>query len=167
MQQNTALATPCTPRGLTLLKDLALNKGTAFSAEERSRYGLEGLLPLSSKKLDGQVERVLGPLEAKPTDLERYIYLIGLEDRNGTLFYRAVMSDLARFIPILYDPIVAEACLAFGHIYRRARGMSVGPGAGGAGRRVHSGGAGGLRRSSASSGVASGHRARPHLACGF
>jgi malic enzyme len=65
----------------------------------------------------------LGHLEAKPTDLERYIYLIGLSDRNETLFYRTVMSDPARFIPILYDPTVAEACLTFGHIYRRARGM--------------------------------------------
>ena len=64
-------------------------------------------------------------LDAKPTDLERYIYLIGLVDRNETLFYRAVMSDPARFIPILYDPTVADACLAFGHIYRRARGMYV------------------------------------------
>jgi malate dehydrogenase (oxaloacetate-decarboxylating)(NADP+) len=64
-------------------------------------------------------------LEAKPNDLERYIYLIGLSDRNETLFYRAVMSDPARFIPILYDPTVADACLAFGHIYRRARGMYI------------------------------------------
>jgi malate dehydrogenase (oxaloacetate-decarboxylating)(NADP+) len=64
-------------------------------------------------------------LDAKPNDLERYIYLIGLSDRNETLFYRAVMSDPARFIPILYDPTVADACLAFGHIYRRARGMYI------------------------------------------
>ena len=59
-------------------------------------------------------------LDAKPTDLERYIYLIGLADRNETLFYRTVMSDPARFMPILYDPTVADACLTFGHIYRRA-----------------------------------------------
>jgi malate dehydrogenase (oxaloacetate-decarboxylating)(NADP+) len=64
-------------------------------------------------------------LDAKPNDLERYIYLIGLSDRNETLFYCAVMSDPARFIPILYDPTVADACLTFGHIYRRARGMYV------------------------------------------
>ncbi len=64
-------------------------------------------------------------LDAKPNDLERYIYLIGLSDRNETLFYRTVMSDPARFIPILYDPTVADACLAFGHIYRRARGMYI------------------------------------------
>jgi malate dehydrogenase (oxaloacetate-decarboxylating)(NADP+) len=90
-----------------------------------SRFGLEGLLPPSTETLDRQVERVLGHLDAKPNDLERYIYLIGLSDRNETLFYRTVMSDPARFIPILYDPTVADACLAFGHIYRRARGMYI------------------------------------------
>jgi malate dehydrogenase (oxaloacetate-decarboxylating)(NADP+) len=67
----------------------------------------------------------MGHLDEKPNDLERYIYLIGLSDRNETLFYRAVMSDPARFIPILYDPTVADACLAFGHIYRRARGLYI------------------------------------------
>jgi malate dehydrogenase (oxaloacetate-decarboxylating)(NADP+) len=109
--------------GVALLDDPIRNKGTAFTAEERRRYGLEGLLPHAVENLDRQVERVLGHLDAKPTDLERYIYLIGLSDRNETLFYRTVMSDPARFIPILYDPTVADACLTFGHIYRRARGM--------------------------------------------
>jgi malate dehydrogenase (oxaloacetate-decarboxylating)(NADP+) len=113
-------------RGLELLNDPVLNKGTAFTLEERRRLGLEGLLPPSTDSLDRQVERVLGHLDAKPDDLERYIYLIGLSDRNETLFYRTVMSDPARFIPILYDPTVADACLAFGHIYRRARGMYIG-----------------------------------------
>jgi malate dehydrogenase (oxaloacetate-decarboxylating)(NADP+) len=112
-------------RGAELLDDSKRNKGTAFSQQEREAYGLVGLLPHSVESLDRQVERVMGHLEAKPTDLERYIYLVGLSDRNETLFYRAVMSDPARFIPILYDPTVAEACLTFGHIYRRARGMYI------------------------------------------
>jgi malate dehydrogenase (oxaloacetate-decarboxylating)(NADP+) len=111
--------------GLALLNDPAGNKGTAFTEDERRRFGLEGLLPASAESLDRQVERVLGHLEAKPTDLERYVYLIGLSDRNETLFYRTVMSDPMRFIPILYDPTVADACLTFGHIYRRARGMYI------------------------------------------
>jgi malate dehydrogenase (oxaloacetate-decarboxylating)(NADP+) len=111
--------------GAALLGDPIRNKGTAFTREERSLYGLEGLLPYSVDTVDQQVERVLEHLDAKPTDLERYIYLTGLEDRNETLFYRTVMSDPARFIPILYDPTVAYACLAFGHIYRRARGMYI------------------------------------------
>ncbi len=113
------------PRGAALLNDSERNKGTAFTVEERREFGLEGLLPPSVDSLDRQVERVLKHLEAKPDDLERYIYLIGLLDRNETLFYRTVMSDPARFIPILYDPTVADACLTFGHIYRRARGMYI------------------------------------------
>jgi malate dehydrogenase (oxaloacetate-decarboxylating)(NADP+) len=112
-------------QGRALLDDPARNKGTAFTHDERRKYGLEGLLPYSIDTIDRQVERVMGHLDAKPTDLDRYIYLIGLSDRNETLFYRTVMSDPARFIPILYDPTVADACLAFGHIYRRARGMYI------------------------------------------
>jgi len=110
-------------RGQALLDTPTLNKGTAFTLEERREYGLEGLLPHTVETLDRQLERVLQHLDAKPTDLERYIYLIGLADRNETLFYRTVMSDPARFIPILYDPTVANACLTFGHIFRRARGL--------------------------------------------
>jgi malate dehydrogenase (oxaloacetate-decarboxylating)(NADP+) len=114
-----------TLRGVALLDDPARNKGTAFTTEERRKFGLEGLLPRSEESLDRQLERVMQHLDAKPTDLERYIYLIGLLDRNETLFYRTVMSDPARFMPIVYDPTVADACLAFGHIYRRARGMYI------------------------------------------
>jgi len=111
--------------GVALLNDPTRNKGTAFSEGERRRYGLEGLLPPSSESLDRQVERVLSHLDGKMSDLDKYVYLIGLSDRNETVFYRTVMSDPARFIPILYDPTVAEACLAFGHLYRRARGMYI------------------------------------------
>jgi malate dehydrogenase (oxaloacetate-decarboxylating)(NADP+) len=123
----TAKVQPLTssPHGVAVLDDPALNKGTAFTVEERRRFGLEGLLPQSVEGIDRQVERVMEHLDAKPTDLERYSYLTGLLDRNQTLFYRTVMSDPARFIPILYDPTVADACLAFGHIYRRARGMYI------------------------------------------
>src|ERR1700761_2221025 len=113
------------PHGAALLNDAIRNKGTAFTLAERSEFALEGLLPPSVDSLDRQAERVMRHLDVKPNDLERYIYLIGLLDRNEALFYRAVMSDPARFIPILYDPTVADACLAFGHIYRRARGMYV------------------------------------------
>jgi malate dehydrogenase (oxaloacetate-decarboxylating)(NADP+) len=112
-------------RGAALLEDPILNKGTAFTADERRKFGLEGLLPPAVESLERQVERVMGHLAAKETDLERYIYLIGLADRNETLFYRTVMSDPARFVPILYDPTVADACLSFGHIFRRARGMYI------------------------------------------
>jgi malate dehydrogenase (oxaloacetate-decarboxylating)(NADP+) len=125
MPQAATHSTSNTLRGIALLNDPALNKGTAFTPEEREHLGLEGLLPPSTDTLERQVERVLGHLDGKPNDLERYIYLVGLVDRNETLFYRTVMSDPARFIPILYDPTVADACLAFGHLYRRARGMYI------------------------------------------
>lgn len=111
--------------GVALLSDPAYNKGTAFSLQERRQFALEGLLPHAVESLERQVERVMEHLDAKPNDLERYIYLVGLEDRNKTLFYRTVMSDPARFIPIVYDPTVADACLSFGHIYRRPRGMYI------------------------------------------
>jgi malate dehydrogenase (oxaloacetate-decarboxylating)(NADP+) len=111
--------------GPALLNDPVRNKGTAFTLEERRTLGIEGFLPPAVDTLERQVNRVLEHLDAKPTDLERYIYLIGLSDRNETLFYRTVMSDPARFIPILYDPTVGEACLTFGHLYRRTRGMYI------------------------------------------
>lgn len=111
--------------GRKLLDDARLNKGTAFTPEERESYGLQGLLPHAVESLDRQAERVMGHLEQKTSDLERYVYLIGLLDRNETLFYRVVMSDPMRFLPIVYDPTVGEACIKFGHIYRRARGMYV------------------------------------------
>ncbi|MBV9183334.1 MAG: NAD-dependent malic enzyme, partial [Acidobacteria bacterium] len=112
-------------RGISLLNDSARNHDTAFSPEERRRYAIEGLLPHAYESLERQAERVLRHLDVKPTDLEQYIYLTGLTDRNETLFYYTVMSDPARFIPILYDPTVADACDAFGHIYRRPRGMHI------------------------------------------
>ena len=112
-------------KGQAVLDDPRANKGTAFTIEERERLGLQGLLPHAVETLDRQAERVLGHLDQKPSDLERYVYLAGLLDRNETLFYRVVMSDPARFLPIVYDPTVGEACLKFGHIYRRSRGMYV------------------------------------------
>ncbi len=112
-------------RGSAILDDPRANRGTAFTLNERERLGLSGLLPHAVETLDRQAERAFGHLDQKPTDLERYIYLIGLLDRNQTLFYRVVMSDPARFLPIVYDPTVGEACLKFGHLYRRARGLYV------------------------------------------
>ena len=109
--------------GLQVLLDRALNKGTGFSADERSDLHLEGLLPAAVDTLDLQVQRALDHLAAKPNDLEQYIYLQELCDRNSTLFYALLMSDPARFIPIVYDPTIADACLTYGHIYRRPQGM--------------------------------------------
>jgi malate dehydrogenase (oxaloacetate-decarboxylating)(NADP+) len=110
-------------RGREVLDNPNLNKGTAFTDKEREQLGLVGLLPDSVEDIDLQLERVLGHLKEKPTDLERYIYLIGLADRNETLFYKVLMSDPARFLEIVYDPTIGEACLKFDHIFRRPRGM--------------------------------------------
>ena len=110
-------------RGIDLLRDPQLNKFTAFTESEREALGLEGLLPAAVDSEETQVRRALQQLGQKPTDLERYIYLIQLLDADETLFYRVLMSDPARFLPIVYDPTVGEACLKFGHIFRRPRGM--------------------------------------------
>jgi malate dehydrogenase (oxaloacetate-decarboxylating)(NADP+) len=112
-------------RGIDVLNNPTLNKGSGFTQKERKDLGLIGLLPAGIETIDQQVERVLGHLAQKPTDLERYIYLIGLQDRNETLFYKVVTSDPERFLPIVYDPTVAEACLKFAYIYRRSRGLYV------------------------------------------
>jgi len=113
------------PTGMSLLNDHVRNHGTAFTLEQRRADHLEGLLPHSVETLSRQAERVLKNLEAEPTDLARYLSLIALSDQNETLFYFVVMSDPAHFIPILYDPTIADACLAYGHIYRRPRGMYI------------------------------------------
>lgn len=112
-------------KGISLLYDHARNHDTAFTPAERRSYGIEGLLPHAYESLERQAERVLQHLDAKPSDLEQYIYLTSLADRDETLFYYTVMSNPARFIPILYDPTVADACEAFGHIYRRPQGMYI------------------------------------------
>jgi len=109
--------------GIELLHDPSLNKSTAFTEAEKQALGLVGLVPDITETDEIQLQRVNLQLAQKPTDLERYIYLINLLDHNETLFYRTVMSDPARFLPIVYDPTIGEACLKFGHIYRQPRGM--------------------------------------------
>jgi malate dehydrogenase (oxaloacetate-decarboxylating)(NADP+) len=109
--------------GVEVLRDPSLNKSTAFSEAEKRALGLIGLVPDVTETEDLQLRRVNLQLAEKPTDLERYIYLINLLDHNEALFYRTIMSDPARFLPIVYDPTIGEACLKFGHIYRQARGM--------------------------------------------
>ena len=110
-------------RGVELLQDPSLNKSTAFTEAEKQDLGLVGLVPDLTETDDLQLRRVTLQLAGKPTDLERYIYLINLLDHNEVLFYRTIMSDPARFLPIVYDPTIGEACLKFGHIYRQPRGM--------------------------------------------
>jgi malate dehydrogenase (oxaloacetate-decarboxylating)(NADP+) len=112
-------------RGGELLYNPRLNKSTAFSERERDALGLVGLLPDVVEGEELQIRRVLQQLGHKPTDLERYVYLMNLLDHDETLFYKVLMDDPARFLPIVYDPTIAEACLKFGHIFRGPRGMYV------------------------------------------
>jgi malate dehydrogenase (oxaloacetate-decarboxylating)(NADP+) len=101
----------------------SLNKSTAFTEAEKEALGLVGLVPDVTETEDLQLRRVMLQLAAKNADLDRYIYLINLLDHDETLFYRTIMSDPSRFLPIVYDPTIGEACLKFGHIYRQARGV--------------------------------------------
>jgi malate dehydrogenase (oxaloacetate-decarboxylating)(NADP+) len=110
-------------RGMDLLQDPSLNKSTAFSEAEKQALGIVGLVPDVTESPDVQLSRVMMQLGQKSTDLDRYIYLVNLLDHDETLFYRTIMSDPARFLPIVYDPTIGEACLKFGHIYRQTRGM--------------------------------------------
>jgi len=114
---------PMTKHGIEVLRDPSLNKSTAFTEEEKQALGIVGLIPDVTESEDLQLSRVMMQLGHKTTDLDRYVYLVNLLDHNETLFYRTIMSDPARFLPIVYDPTIGEACLKFGHIYRQARGM--------------------------------------------
>ena len=114
---------PTDKRGIELLHDPFLNKSTAFTEAEKQALGIVGMVPDVTETEDLQLIRVMMQLGHKNTDLDRYIYLLNLLDHNETLFYRTVMSDPARFLPIVYDPTIGEACLKFGHIYRQPRGM--------------------------------------------
>ena len=110
-------------RGIDLLWDPSLNKSTGFTEAEKQALDIVGLVPDVTESMDLQLNRVRMQLGHKTTDLDRYIYLINLLDHDETLFYRTIMSDPAYFLPIVYDPTIAEACLKFGHIYRQTRGM--------------------------------------------
>jgi malate dehydrogenase (oxaloacetate-decarboxylating)(NADP+) len=111
--------------GSSLLNDPLFNKGTAFSESERDALGLRGLLPPRIHTLNEQVARVLENLERKLSDLEKYIFLISLQDRNKTLFYRVVIDNIEKLMPLIYTPTVGQACLEYGHIFRRPRGIFI------------------------------------------
>jgi malate dehydrogenase (oxaloacetate-decarboxylating)(NADP+) len=112
-------------RGVKILHDPVRNKGTAYTEAERDYLGLRGLLPPRVHSLAEQELRVLGNIREKPTDLERYLYLIALQDRNETLFYRVVMNNIEEMMPLIYTPTVGKACQEFQHIFRTPRGFYV------------------------------------------
>lgn len=112
-------------RGAALLAEPLLNKGTAFTERERDALGLRGLLPPRVFTLDEQVERSLAALSRKTDPLEKYIYLTNLQNRNEVLFYRLVTDHLEEMVPLIYTPTVGQACLEYGAIYRRSRGLFI------------------------------------------
>ncbi len=110
-------------RGRALLLEPLLNKGSAFAPDERDALHLSGHLPAAVCTIDQQLDRTYENFCAKTTDLERFIYLTSLHDRNETLFFRLVLTHIDEMMPIIYTPVVGEACQKFSHIYRRARGL--------------------------------------------
>jgi malate dehydrogenase (oxaloacetate-decarboxylating) len=111
--------------GAVLLAIPALNKGTAFTEVERARFGLHGLLPPHVETLDEQVIRAYKAFHAYQSDLKRHINLRALQDNNEVLFYRLLLDHIEEMTPIVYTPVVAEACQHFSHIYRRPRGLFI------------------------------------------
>jgi malate dehydrogenase (oxaloacetate-decarboxylating) len=124
-QRVAEVVPPRIPRGMDLLDTPLLNKGTAFTDEERTQFGMHGLLPPHVETLEEQVVRAYGAYQRKEDNLERHIYLRALQDNNEVLFYRLVLDHIEEMTPIVYTPTVALACQEFSHIYRRPRGMFI------------------------------------------
>ena len=123
IQSVSALATALT--GTQLIDTPLLNKGTAFTKEERHLLLLEGLLPPHYETLDEQIVRCYEAFSGQPSDLEKHVYLRNLQDTNETLFYRLMLEHISEMMPIIYTPIVGLACQKFSHIYRRPRGVFI------------------------------------------
>jgi malate dehydrogenase (oxaloacetate-decarboxylating)(NADP+) len=122
----SARSTPAySPHGLALLRDPLLNKGTAFTEEEREALGLRGFLPPAVMSMQAQVERVLTNLRTLPSDLEKYVALNSLHDRNEALFFRIVCDHIDEIQPLIYTPTVGLACQKYGLIFQRPRGLFI------------------------------------------
>jgi len=111
--------------GLDRLKDPRLNKSTAFTAEERDKYKLHGLLPTAVTSQDTQLKRVLANLHRQEGNIARYIFLNSLHSRNERLFFRLVSEHIKEILPIIYTPTVGEACQQFAHIYQQQKGLTL------------------------------------------
>ena len=123
--KKNSIGADITMRGIQILNDPRLNKGTAFTPEERDKLGLRGLLPPQLIPIEEQLERVHDNYGHKKADLDKFIYLIGLLDRNETLFYRLLIENLEELMPIVYTPTVGLACQKYSRIFRRPRGLCI------------------------------------------
>jgi malate dehydrogenase (oxaloacetate-decarboxylating)(NADP+) len=124
MNDETGLGRPALT-GVPLLREPLLNKGTAFAQGEREARGLQGLLPPRRLSMEMQSRRVLENFTEKATDLEKYLYLMSVQDENGALFYRTVVDNIALMMPIIYTPTVGLACQRYSHVLQRPRGLFV------------------------------------------
>lgn len=122
-QYETAIETEL--RGQSLLDNPLLNKGSAFPQNERRELGLLGLLPLHSSTVDEQLARTYENYQRKEGDLERYVFLTSLQDRNEILFYRLLHEHITEMMPIIYTPTVGEGCRQYSHVFRRPRGLYI------------------------------------------
>src|SRR3954465_14076195 len=112
-------ATTSPPRGRELLRDPRYNRGTAFTLEERAALGLEGLLPAAVLSLEEQAERSYEQYGAQPTDLAKNDFLAALHDRNEVLYYKLLADHLTEMLPVVYDPVVAQAIERYSHEFQR------------------------------------------------
>jgi malate dehydrogenase (oxaloacetate-decarboxylating) len=109
--------------GASLLEDPLLNKGSGFPADERRLFNLEGLLPPHISTWEEQLLRTYGNFTAKSADIDRHVFLTSLQDRNETLFYGLIQTHIREMMPIIYTPVVGEACRHYSRMYRRPRGL--------------------------------------------
>jgi len=112
-------------KGHDLQLNAFTNKGTAFTQRERDELDLNGLVPPTACTIQQQMQRTYENFQQKSTNLEKFIYLTALQDRNQTLFYRLVLEHIDEMMPVVYTPVVGEACQKFSHIYRRGRGLYI------------------------------------------